>query len=258
MSTYVYGFTSSAHPLGIDGITGVGADKPPLRVVRHDGLAAVVSDAPEGLRPKRRDLEAHQAILDTLGSGGTVLPMRFGTVAPDDDAVAAELAARAEHYGALLTELTGKTELNVKVVHREDDVLRALLLSNPGLQARNEALRAAGGGTHQDRVAFGEAMAAALEGWCAVQEERIVAELRPHAAQLSFGPLAEGCFVNASFLVADTARSDFDTALARVREALAAVADVNLYGPLPPYSFVASDEASDAMRVGAGDGRSDV
>jgi hypothetical protein len=31
------------------------------RVVRGGGLAAIVSDAPQGLRAKRRDLEAHSA-----------------------------------------------------------------------------------------------------------------------------------------------------------------------------------------------------
>ena len=79
MSTYVYGFTGSSHPLSIDGMTGVGADAPTLRVLRCDDLAAVVSEAPESLRARRRDLETHHRILQRLGTAGTVLPMRFGT-----------------------------------------------------------------------------------------------------------------------------------------------------------------------------------
>ena len=67
MSTYVYGFTGSSHPLSIDGMTGVGADAPTLRVLRCGDLAAVVSDAPESLRARRRDLEAHHRILPGAG-----------------------------------------------------------------------------------------------------------------------------------------------------------------------------------------------
>jgi hypothetical protein len=46
------------------------------RLIRHDGLSAVVSDAPESLRAKRRDLVAHERVLETLtaarvrGGGG--------------------------------------------------------------------------------------------------------------------------------------------------------------------------------------------
>jgi hypothetical protein len=35
-------------------------------IVRHEGLVAVVSDAPEDLRAKRRDLEAHDEVLEAL------------------------------------------------------------------------------------------------------------------------------------------------------------------------------------------------
>jgi Gas vesicle synthesis protein GvpL/GvpF/Gas vesicle synthesis protein GvpO len=96
-----------------DGGRGEVANYERARVVRHDGLVAVVSDAPEGLRAKRRDLEAHEQVLESLGDAGPVLPMRFGSVAADDTAVEAEL-------------------------------------------------RAAGGGSYEDRVAFGEQVAAAV------------------------------------------------------------------------------------------------
>jgi hypothetical protein len=238
MSTYVYGFTRAAHPLSIDGIKGVGSHDPALRVLRHDDLAAVVSDAPEDLRAKRRDIEAHQWILESLWVGGTVLPLRFGTVAPDDGAVEAELTAQADRYTDLLAQLDGKAELNVKGIYRESDVLRDLLLRDRPLREWNERLRSAGGGTPEARMEFGEEVAAALEDRRRADASRVLDELRPLAAQESLGPPVDGCFVNVSFLVPDTGREAFDTAVARVREALADVADVNLHGPLPPYSFV--------------------
>jgi hypothetical protein len=245
MGTYVYGFTHAAHPVKVDGIHGVGADAPPVRLVRHDGLVAVVSDAPDDLRPKRRDLEAHQWILESVCEAGAVLPMRFGTVAPDDAAVQAELRSEAERYTGLLERLDRKAELNVKAFHREDGVLRDLLEQHPELREWNDALRAAGGGGHEARVDFGEAVAAALEDRRAGDADRVLEALQPHASGLRLGPPVDGCFVNASFLVADAARQDFDAALARARNSMADVAELNLYGPLPPYSFVDDGEATD-------------
>jgi hypothetical protein len=125
MSTYVYGFTRSSHPLQIAGMTGVGAETPTLRLLRCEDLAAVVSDAPEALRARRRDLETHHRILQDLGVGGTVLPMRFGVVAPDDAAIEAELQVEADHYRGLLNRLAGKVELNVTAAYRQGAILRA-------------------------------------------------------------------------------------------------------------------------------------
>ena len=181
MATYVYCFTDAGHSLPLDKLRGVGADGTVLQAIRHEGLAAVVSEAPEGLRPKRRDLIAHETVLETLTAAGTVVPMRFGTVAPDDNAVLAELARGTSRYTELLTRLAGHVERNVKGAHQEDALLADLLAVNPELRARNEALRAAGGGGQPDQVAFGERMNLAVEQRRTRDAAYVVAALRPLA-----------------------------------------------------------------------------
>jgi hypothetical protein len=245
VSTYVYAFAGAAHPLPVDSLTGVGERKPPVRLVRHDGLAAVVSDAPERLRAKRRDVEAHERVLETLFAAGTVLPMRFGTVAADDEAVEAELASGAKRYRELLERLKGKVEVNLKAVHREEPVLRELLGGSRELRERSDALRASGGGSHQDKVALGEQLSAALEDRCSKDAEQLLAELRPHTSAAKLGPPVDGCFLNVSFLLGATDREDFEAALSRLRQERSELMDIRLYGPLPPYSFLASGGAGD-------------
>jgi hypothetical protein len=245
MSTYVYAFTGTSHPLPVDRMAGVGERKPPVRVVRQDGLTAVVSDAPERLRAKRRDVEAHERVLDTLFAAGTVLPMRFGTVAADDEAVKAELASGAKRYTKLLSRLKGKVEVNVKALHREEAVLRELLLDSQELRDRGEALRASGGGSQQDKVAFGERLSAALDERRSRDAEQLVAELRPHASAVKLGPPVDGCFVNVSFLLGATDRERFEASLAELRQERSRLMEIRLYGPLPPYSFLASGDAGD-------------
>ena len=241
MSTYVYGFATATHPLPIDGLTGVGAEKAPVRLIREGGLVAVVSDAPDGLRAKRRDLEAHERVLESLSAGGTVMPMRFGMVASDDAMVQVELASKAAQYTDRLAELDDHVELNVKGVHNEDALLGDVLQRRADLRERNDALREAGGGGEQDRIAFGEQVAAAVEGRRAQDATRLVAQLESHASWVRLGPPVDGCFVNASFLVAGADREAFDAAIATLRAAADGYAEVRVFGPLPPYSFVEAD-----------------
>ena len=242
MGTYLYCFTHDSHPLPVQGFAGVGPQGPALRVLSEDGLAAVVSHASGSLRPKRRDLERHQAILAALCAAGPVLPMRFGMVAQEDDAIRKEMRQGAGRYRALLARVEGHVELNVKGLHREDTLVADLLKEDPALRER--ALRLAGGGSHQEKVALGERVAAAVEVRRARDAEHAVARLRPHASDVRVGPPVDGCFVNASFLVANAARPGFEASLGRLQEELAGSAEVESYGPLPPYSFVSSDEAN--------------
>ena len=244
MPRYVYCFTHAAHPLPLDGLRGVGAEETALRALRHEGLAAVVSDAPEGLRPKRRDVVAHETVLETLGAAGVVVPMRFGTVAPDNDAVMAELARGAERYTELLKRLEGHVERNVKGSHQEDALLADLLANHADLRAQNEALRAAGGGGQAEQMAFGERVSLAVEQRRVRDAAYVVGALRPLAMQDRHAPPVEGCFVNVSFLIPAAAQDDFDAVVAQLRTAMDGYADLRVSGALPPYSFVDAVEAT--------------
>ena len=242
MSAYVYGITFANHTPAVDGMAGVGVAAPPLRVLRRNDLAAVVSDAPAEVRAKRRDLERHHGVLAALAALGPVVPMRFGVLASDDAAVLCELESAAGRFRELLARVQDRIELNVKAAHRESAVLRDLLLQHPTLRDRHEALRASGGGRYEERVAFGERIAEAMADRRARDADRVLAALRPHAVQVRLAPAADGCFVNASFLVPAARRQEFEDSLSHVRQAFSTLGDVRMQGPLPPYSFVTLDE----------------
>lgn len=89
MSTYVYAITRASHPLELRGGVGVGETPEPLRTVQDQELAAVLSDAPENLRAKRRDLQAHEEVLEArLAGASRSLPNRIAT---DKDTVERDL-----------------------------------------------------------------------------------------------------------------------------------------------------------------------
>ncbi|MFG3261491.1 MULTISPECIES: GvpL/GvpF family gas vesicle protein [Streptomyces] len=248
MSTYVYGITAGSHPALPEGLSGVGESPMPVRVLHAGDLAAIVSDAPEDLRPKRRDLLAHQAVLGEAGAEGCVLPMRFGSVAPDDDAVTGVLTERAEHYLERLRALENKVEYNVKASHVEEAVLHQVMAASPELRALAEANRQAGGGSYEQKLQLGEMVAAAVKGQEAEDAAEVQRVLEPFGADVEAGPESTGWLANVSFLVDRDEAARFLEAAESLRESRPHL-EVRVNGPLPPYSFVEPGPAKPAVRA---------
>jgi hypothetical protein len=237
VSTYVYGIVDGAGPTLPADLGGVGDPPRPVRVLMEGGLRAVVSDAPEGLRPQRKDLLAHQNVLAEAGSGGCVLPMRFGSVAPDDETVRTVLGERAEHYRERLRELNGKVEYNVKATHDEEAVLHRVMAENPQLRALTEASRQTGGGSYEDRLRLGEMVVSAVKAREAEDAAEVQHELESLAAAVSAGPESTGWLANVSFLVDRDSAEAFLATAEQVRTSHPHL-ELRVNGPLPPYSFV--------------------
>ncbi|MCZ9351640.1 GvpL/GvpF family gas vesicle protein [Streptomyces mutabilis] len=251
MSTYVYGITAVSHPSLPEGLTGVGDPPGRVRVLKAGELAAVVSDAPEGLRPKRRELLAHQNVLSEVGAAGCVLPMRFGSVAPDDDAVTSVLAERAEHYRERLGALDGRVEYNIKANHVEEAVLHHVMAENPEIRALAEANRQQGGGSYENKIQLGEMVAAAVKDKEAQDATTLERALEPAADAVSAGPESTGWLANVSFLVNRESAEEFLAAVERARRDMPHL-EVRVNGPLPPYSFVEPGPAEPAGTAAGG------
>lgn len=233
--TYVYAVVLAGHPLGQPPPLGVG-DRP-VRAVAEGELAAVVSDAPEGLRTKRRHLLAHQRVITGLGAAGPVLPLRFGSLSPHDDAVRAVLAHQAEHYLERLRELTDRVEFNVKASHREEVLLRGIATRDTRIRELNLRTRGGGPEVRQDRLLLGELLARAVRAQAARDSESVVAALRPLSRDDAPGPPVGGCVCNHSFLVDRSSADAFHHAVEHLEQENDHLR-LDLHGPLPPYSFV--------------------
>ncbi|MGV9565350.1 GvpL/GvpF family gas vesicle protein [Streptomyces sp. NPDC003480] len=236
MALYVYAITDDTHPMDLDGIKGVGASPAELRAVRSDTLCAVVSEAPEDLSVARRDLEAHHEAQERLWADGTILPLSFGFVAPDEESVRAVLEERAGEYAQRLEELTGRAEFNVKGLQDEDAALRTVLEESEQARALNEATQG-GGGTYQDRLALGQLVAEEVQSRQGALAGEVLAALRPLALEEKVAPPSQQYFVNASFLVEDERGEEFTRIGSELAERLGEGIEVRVRGPLPPYSF---------------------
>ncbi|WP_329302491.1 GvpL/GvpF family gas vesicle protein [Streptomyces sp. NBC_00659] len=114
-------------------LAGVGGVPP--RLLRHDGLIAVVGSVPErdfDAEPLRRRLEdvhwleatarAHQGVIDALTAVTSPLPLRLATVLRDDSGVRVMMDERREDFERTLDRLDGRVEWDVKVYAETADV----------------------------------------------------------------------------------------------------------------------------------------
>jgi len=100
---YVYGILPADIEVAAE-MRGVGEDPGLLRIVRSDGLAALISEVdPSGLLGSPGDLRTHREILNATATEVPVLPLHPGTVLASEDAVVDELLAahRGEFAAAL-------------------------------------------------------------------------------------------------------------------------------------------------------------
>ena len=125
---YVYGILPADIEVAV-GIPGVGEHPGLLRDVRFNGLAALISEVDlSGRLGSPDDLRTHREILDATAAEVPVLPLRFGTILPSEDAVAEDLlVAHQDEFTAALDQLEGRTEFQVKGRYVKDAVLGEVL-----------------------------------------------------------------------------------------------------------------------------------
>jgi hypothetical protein len=227
---YVYAVTwaSAGPPLRGDGIGGGG-----LTLVEHRDLAAIASPVERGsLQARRRDLLRHTDVVQEAFERAAVVPLRFGTVLADTDAVVDELLApRHDELVGLLRRLEGQAELTVRAFYREQDVLRTLLAEQPRLAH----LR-----TSASPLELGEAVTRALAARRDADAIAINTALEPFAREVAFDERrTELEVLRAAYLVDLDRIAAVDAALDRVARTQADTTVFKVVGPLAPHHFAA-------------------
>ena len=241
--TVVYGIVPAETPLdgAPPGIAGA-----PVRRVAAGGLAALVSAVGDDeLRATRRDLLSHSAVLEHAVAAGPVLPLRFGTVLRDEDAVVEELLQpRRDELAALLERFERLVELRVKAFYVEEEVLKQIVRSDPAIARLREATQGVpDAAAYPQRVRLGEAVAHALDARRQHDAESILARLRPLAEDVVVEESEAALALTASFLVDRGRVAAFDEAMDELARNHEGLITFKYLGPLPPHSFVSFQEA---------------
>src|SRR5437763_613761 len=139
---YVYGVTrAGAEPGDLAGVDGE-----PIRTVTERDVAAFVSAAPPGaVETTRARLLTHARVLELLAADRTVLPMRFGVVAPSERVLRESvLGPRRKVFLSLLKRFEGAVEVDLRVLFDEGEALKgSARVGEGGARGHREAARAA-------------------------------------------------------------------------------------------------------------------
>lgn len=239
MALYVYGLMRT-DDLGPE--AGFAQNEPPVEVIVHQDLAALVATVEgEPIRLRRQAVTSHSDVLQRALERGPVLPMRFGTVLPDADTLKRGLlAARGDEMRTRLDELAGKTEFRLKVSYREEPVLRSILARDPALRRSVEAVRGLPAqASHFGRLGLGERITLAVQARRDADVQQLLSELKAVAVAVEIGALQQPSMaLNASFLVSQEMRAEFDETVDRLASEREQFMEFRLIGPLPAHSFV--------------------
>jgi hypothetical protein len=241
---WVYGVM----PAGGEPVTGDGVDGHQVRVHRHGGVHALVSEVPkdhftqDALSRRLEDLEslevlarAHEAVLERAMAGHTVVPYRLCTIYSSSERLDAMLDREGVTLQAAFARLDGVQEWGVKAFLREP------------VGASPAEVRAASGTEYLTQKR--ERRDAALAGSEAT--EAVVAEIharlteRASAAALSrpqdrsLSGRDTEMILNAAYLVPADGADAFRTIVESLGQRHEADdIELELTGPWPPYHFV--------------------
>lgn len=229
MALLVYGVIRSRRP-DPHGAPAPGAATANVRLVGSGELAAVVREMPDDAVPREDDVNLYLDALIALLRGGPVLPIRFGTLAPGDDAVRELLDTAAEDLAHRLDVLDGLVEVRLQITADLDAELRALVEASPELaRARPEQI--------DDRIAQGEQISAGLAGRRDELAELVLARLQPHAVACTTIHPQDATEVRHAYLIRAEALAELDAAVRELSDDLGDGYAIEYAGPLPAFEF---------------------
>ena len=236
---FVYGVIDAGTDVP-EGLTGL--DESPLHKVVHGDVAAVVGGFTVDRPPsRRRDLVAYNTAVDRVAGAGAVIPVRFGSALPDEQAVAEELLAPAEaHFADLLRELAHRSQYRVQASYLQEVVLAEVVAADPEIAELHRHTRGLPEeAAYGQRVRLGELVARAMEARQHHDADQLLAAVLTHAVAhvvIPSSPLDR--LLDVAVLVDDDAREPFEEGLEELAEQVHERIQVRLLGPTAPYDFV--------------------
>jgi hypothetical protein len=235
---WIYGIGAAAPggaPLG----AGVGGAD--VSVLPAGGFHAIVSPAPdEPPAPTRRHMLAHTAVLERATAAVDMLPVRFGTVAPDTTALGRCLAGHAREMAAALAGIEGSVELGLRVSWKEGVVFQEILDADPGLRSLRDRLRTRPvAESYQARIELGRRVEAALAARREAEADVLLKVLSPLARNATaLHSSEENMILHRAFLVRRAEEARFDAAVAALEAEHGERLAFRYVGPVPPFNFV--------------------
>lgn len=207
-------------------------------VVEAEGLMAWVSRLDSRPEPEPDRLREHDAVVRAALRAATPLPLRFGAVFADEQALRAVLAERADELRATLERVRGRVEMAATLAWDAAAARQRLLATRPEL--RPAAEKPATGRAYLEARRREHGLEAALREEAEALLERVsraVAAALPGAEEARTVLPTPGTAGTLAHLVRREEVAAYRDVVGRAADRLTE-AEVRMSGPWAPYSFV--------------------
>ena len=235
---YLYAIAASR---GKDDYGEPGLDGAPVRWLSTGQVAALVSRTGRSrLRPERRNLATHNAVLKWAMQDSSVLPVAFGVVATDE---AALLRALRSNHAALteqLARIAGKVEMGLRVVWDVPNLFEYFIKLRPELRAARDALVGDPQAARRDEmIELGRLFAELLGEERDRHYERVAQVLSRHGFENKRNPTRnERDVLTLACLVPRAAQTEFEQAVTEAAADFDNNFTFDFNGPWAPHNFV--------------------
>lgn len=240
---YLYGIFPDAIPTTL---TIQGLDAEPVYSQIVDGFTFLYSEAKkEKYLASRRNLISHEKVLEQAMEKGfrTLLPLRFGLVVKNWDAVITQLIQPyKDKLQELFQKLNGTREVSVKIFWDTKAELQAMMESNPDLKQQRDQME--GKALSMEEVIH---IGQLIESNLAARKQSVIQvffnELQPLASEvIESDPMTEDMIYNAAFLISWDNESIFSERVEAIDQKFGERLRIRYNNFTAPYTFAQISE----------------
>jgi hypothetical protein len=236
---YIYSIINSNQSRSF-GPLGIGGRGDELYTVCFDDIAAVVSNSPiMKYAVSRENTIAHERAIEEVMKAYTVLPVRFATIAEDEEKLKKILEEEYDKFKDLLNRMKDKKELGLKAIFKEDVIYKDILEKYKDIRILKEKVAALPPEkTYFQRMEIGRMVETALQKEKRIYKKTILDPISPLVVEVKTNnTYYELMIINAAFLVEKDKEAEFDQ---KVQEFDARYSDKIKfkYVGTPPFNFV--------------------
>ncbi len=235
---YLYAVVDSRQDVDLG---AVGIDDGRVYAIDDGEIGAVVSDLPnERIRPERRRLAAHHAVLKRLMETTTVLPMAFGLVADGPDAIRRILEQNRAAFTEQLERFSGKVEMGLRVCWDVPNIFEYFVNTVDELrQLRDRVFRIDREPSQEEKIELGRIFDRALMERRADHAEHVLEVLSPLCFEMKENkPRNEHEVMNLACLISRDKQQEFEQGVFAAAKFFDQHYAFDYNGPWPPHNFV--------------------
>ena len=235
---YIYGFMrNGAKPT----FTMPGIDGKPIFTISDNGVAAVVSDEPDGkLRPERKHLSAHHGVIKEAMKTSTILPLSFGVVADNEASIKKILNLNHDSFVSQLKRLEGKVEMGLKINWDAENIFEFMVRKHRTLELfRDNIFLKPTGATQEEKLELGRMFETILNEDRETHLASVQDILKDYCCEIKINkPKDEKTILKLACLVEKTKLEQFEKGVFEAAKEFDDNYAFDFNGPWAPHNFV--------------------